>query len=75
MANNLFHCLKFSVKAYGIMLEDCNPKAFHKVFDGLGSPHSDMEKTGNALFSLDGAHVLSDELFRHAAKGGCYIWS
>ena len=47
---------------------------FHKVPDGLGFPHPKVEKTGDILFSSDCTHVLSDELFKHAAEGGYRIW-
>ena len=53
MANSLFHYLQDSVETYDIELEDCCPKTFHKVPDGLGSPHPNAEKTGDALLSPD----------------------
>ena len=50
-ANGLLHCLQDSVEAYDIKLEDRSFKALHKVPNGLGSPHSDMNKIGDTLFS------------------------
>ena len=51
--NDLLHCLQDNVKAYDFELEDCGPKMLHKIPDGFRSSHPDMEKTSNALFSLD----------------------
>ena len=52
-ANSLFHHLRDNIGAYGVKLEDCGPKTFHKVLDGLGSPYPNVEKTSDTLFSLD----------------------
>ena len=70
-ANSLSHRLEDSVRAYGIELEDHGPKTFHKVPDGLRSPHPDVKKNGDALLSPD----LSDELFRQAVEGSYRNWS
>ena len=51
--NALFHCLQDRFGAYSIKLEDRGSKTLHKVLDGLGSPHLDVEKTGDALFPPD----------------------
>ena len=53
MINGLLYCLQDNVGAYGIKLEDSGSKTLHKVLDGLRSPHSDVEKIGDALFSSD----------------------
>ena len=52
-ANSLLHCLQDNVGAYGNELKDRGSKTFHKVPDGFGSPHSDVEKTSDTLFSPD----------------------
>ena len=52
-AISVFHFLQDSVGTYDIELEDCDPKMFHKVPDGLESPHPDAEKNGDTLLSLD----------------------
>ena len=51
--NDLRHCLQDSVRAYDFELEDCGPKTLYKISYGFGSSHSDVEKTGDALFSLN----------------------
>ena len=62
--NGLLHCLQDNVGAYGIELEDCGSKTFHKVLDGLRSPHPDVEKAGDALFPPKLTHILSHKIFR-----------
>ena len=62
--NSLLHCLQDNVGAYGIELEDYDSKTLHKVLDGLGSPHPDVEKAGDALFPPDLTHILSHKIFR-----------
>ena len=52
-ANSLFHCLQDNVRTYDIKLEDRDSKMFHKVINGLGSPHPEVDKTSDALLSLD----------------------
>ena len=52
-ANSLFHRLQDNIGAYDVELEDCGPKTFHKVPDGLGSPYLNVEKTSDTLFSPD----------------------
>ena len=53
-----------------LKLEDRDLDSLYKVPDGLGSPHSDMEKIGNALLPIDRAHILSEELLRQASERG-----
>ena len=47
----MLYCLQKCVGADGVELEDYNPKAFHKVPDGLESSHLNVEETSDALFS------------------------
>ena len=67
-ANSLLHCLQDYVWAHNIELEDRGPEPLHKVPNGLGSPHPDVEKTSKALLRPDQAHILSDELLKQASK-------
>ena len=53
MTNGLLHRLQDNVRAYGIELEDYGSKKLYKVLDVLRSPHPDVKKSGDALFSLD----------------------
>ena len=68
-ANSLLHYQQDRVWAHDIELEDRSPKTLHKVPNGLKSHHLDMEETGNALPSLDRAHILSDEILIQTSKG------
>ena len=49
-ANSLFHRLQNSIVAYNIKFEDCDPKTFHNVPNGLESPHPIVAKTSDILF-------------------------
>ena len=42
-ANGLLHCWQDTIGAYDVQLEDGDPKTFHKILDGLESPHSNVE--------------------------------
>ena len=61
-ANSLLHYQQDRVWAHDIELEDRNPETLQKIRNGLRSPHLDVEEIGNALPSLDRAHILSDEI-------------